>query len=282
MVNPALDPEQGREKPDPMKYPCQWIADEMSWPSNLTPTGGGRSRPVGGPALEHTLNKKDTIMLQLNIVHYGSWQHSGCQWHSRKPQGGRTPCLHSMGFTSHYCLQPSGLLGHESGKDAGFGLGIAGMCKGIRGQDRHSLEAARELQKCMPPLMTLNGGDIEEASLLRPAGEEPGPSPTLEEEASLLGKEDEPSEVSGPIPGHLGISRFVEPAEKITAPVTSTAPCLVSGPCSCPSLKGKKLWEKIDIDPNNPSQWVQAYMVRDNRLPEWWKEFHPLVCSSVV
>ena len=51
-----------------------------------------------------------------------------------------------------------------------------------------------------------------EATLLRPTGEEPGPSPTPEEEPTLLGKEDEPSEAPGPSPRHLGIPRFVQPA----------------------------------------------------------------------
>ena len=37
--------------------------------------------------------------------------------------------------------------------------------------------------------MTLNGDDVMEASLLRPVEEESGPSPTLEEDITLLGEE---------------------------------------------------------------------------------------------
>ena len=48
----------------------------------------------------------------------------------------------------------------------------------------------------MAPLMNLNGNDIVEASLLKPTGEEPRSCPTPEEEAVLLGKEDEPAKVS--------------------------------------------------------------------------------------
>ena len=48
--------------------------------------------------------------------------------------------------------------------------------------------------------MTLNGNDIVKAFILRPTREELGPSPTAEEEAALLGKEDEASEVPGPTP----------------------------------------------------------------------------------
>ena len=125
----------------------------------------------------------------------------------------------------------------------------------------------------MTPLMTLNGDDIVEASQLRPTVEEPGPSPTPEEEAALMGEEDEPSEVPGPTPRHSEIPRFVESAELTTTPVTSAVPCLASEPHSHPSQKAKKLWEGIDVDPNNPGKWIQAYLERDNRLPEWWKQF---------
>ena len=44
--------------------------------------------------------------------------------------------------------------------------------------------AIRELQQCMAPLMTINGDDVMEASLLRPVEEESGPVPTLQEEAA--------------------------------------------------------------------------------------------------
>ena len=60
--------------------------------------------------------------------------------------------------------------------------------------------AARELKQCMAPLMTLSGDNVMEASLLRPAEEELGPSPTPEEETALLGEGDGPSEVPGPTP----------------------------------------------------------------------------------
>ena len=46
-------------------------------------------------------------------------------------------------------------------------------------------EAARELQQCMVPLMSLKGDDIVEATPLRSAKEKQGPSPTPEEEGLL-------------------------------------------------------------------------------------------------
>ena len=53
-------------------------------------------------------------------------------------------------------------------------------------------DSVTELQRCMASLMCLSRDKIEETSLLGPAGEECGTSPTLEEEAILLGEEPEP------------------------------------------------------------------------------------------
>ena len=69
----------------------------------------------------------------------------------------------------------------------------------------------------------------------------------------------------GPTPRHVEILRFIEPAEHTSA-----------APHSYPSCKGKKSWDGIDVNPNNPCWWVQAYLERDSRLLEWWEEFHPL------
>ena len=121
-------------------------------------------------------------------------------------------------------------------------------------------EAARELQQCMAPLMTLRGDYIVEATLLRPTKEGLGPLPTLEEETALLSDEDEPAE---------------EPTEWTTTPVTPASSCPASILHSCPSQKGEKL-ERIDVNPNNSSQWIQDHMKRDGRIPYWWEEFHPL------
>ena len=86
----------------------------------------------------------------------------------------------------------------------------------------------------MAPLMTLNGEDIMEASLLRPAEEESGPFPTPEEGATLLGEGDGASGVPGPNPRHVEIPRFIEPSEWTTSPNTSAASH------SHPSQKGKR------------------------------------------
>ena len=52
----------------------------------------------------------------------------------------------------------------------------------------------------MAPLMTIDEDAVMEASLLGLVEEEPGPSPTQEEEATLLGKGARTSETPGPAP----------------------------------------------------------------------------------
>ena len=48
-------------------------------------------------------------------------------------------------------------------------------------------DAVWELQRCMAPLLVLDGDEIVEASLLSPIGGEHRTSPTPQEEAALLG-----------------------------------------------------------------------------------------------
>ena len=93
--------------------------------------------------------------------------------------------------------------------------------------------------------MTLNGDDVMEASLLRTAEEESGPSPTPEEETTLLGEGDGLSGAPGPASIQAEIPRFVEPAKCTNTPVSSTTPHY------CPSLKREKSLEGIDVNPNN-------------------------------
>ena len=120
----------------------------------------------------------------------------------------------------------------------------------------------------MAPLMTFKGDTIVQATILRPTREEPGLYPTPEEEATLLVEVHESAEAPGPSPGNSSIPSFVEPAEQTTTPNTPTLPCLAPKPHSCPPQKGKKL-EEIDINLNNSGQWVQAFMERNDRIPEW-------------
>ena len=144
--------------------------------------------------------------ITLNITHYGKWQPSGCQWHSRKHQGGEMPHLHSIGFapeTSYLPLLPPTPWEFQvmrQGKTLAMAWALQTWAEASGNKTGILCEAARELQQCMAPLMTLNGDNIVEASLVRLTWEELGSSPTPEEEPTLLSKDDELSEVPGPTP----------------------------------------------------------------------------------
>ena len=135
--------------------------------------------------------------------------------------------------------------------------------------------------------MTLSGDNIIEASLLRPRKEEHGTSPTLEEEAILLG--DNPETTS--LPEHPEIYEQPEPSEQIdTKPTRSTeqTDTLSTPPTlspvtqlSChPSQKAKKPQREIGADPNQAGEWVGSYLQKNERVPEWRREFWSLLCSK--
>ena len=134
----------------------------------------------------------------------------------------------------------------------------------------------RELQRCMVPLMYLSGNEIVEASLLEPTGEEHGTSPTLEEEAGLLGKESKLPETSNTtsLPEHLEIpeprmptewinTRPMEPSEHTDFPSTSPSPSPMPKRSSDPSQKIKKYKGGIGADPNHTSEWVHSSMQKN-------------------
>ena len=60
---------------------------------------------------------------------------------------------------------------------------------------QHCMEwLGQDLQRCMEPLMCLEGDDMLEASLLEATDNEPGASPTPKEEVTLLGEDSAPQE----------------------------------------------------------------------------------------
>ena len=75
-------------------------------------------------------------------------------------------------------------LGYQTRQNLGTGSSSAMLCREVR---EVLCDAAWDLQRCMVPLMHLEGDEIMEALLLGPADDRPGMSPTLEEEAVLLG-----------------------------------------------------------------------------------------------
>ena len=69
------------------------------------------------------------------------------------------------------------------------------MQRGWGCQPEYFGDVVQELQKCIAPLMCLDGDEIVEALLLEPTVDKPRTSPTLEEEAALLREELELAEV---------------------------------------------------------------------------------------
>ena len=260
-----------------MKYPCQWIADKMSQPSNTCPQWWREIKASGrtnlGACIVHTGHNDP------DAQHYTLWQVAAIRLQVLQQKASRwwdaPPTLHGLcpwDFLTP-ASDPQNFQIIRQEKTLALARVLQVCTEASRAKTGILCGAVRELQQCMVPLMTLNGDDVMEASLLRPADEELGPSPTPKEETSLMGEGDGPLGVAGPTPRYMEIPRFVEPAEWTTTPITTNVPH------SCPSWKGKKSWEGSDVDSNNPSQWIQAYLERGSRLPEWWEEFHPLVHS---
>ena len=98
-------------------------------------------------------------------------------------------------------------------------------------------ESAWELQSARP-LMTHSGDDFVEVSLLKPMRWTQH-TPTQEEEAALLGEEIKLPQVPGSPPRQLEIHRFVEPADRSTAP-SASSPSPTPQPSCLPSRKAKK------------------------------------------
>ena len=165
--------------------------------------------------------------------------------------------LHPQGFLPpSMASDPQNLWGMRQEKMLALGQALQTCAEASMAKTGILWEVARELQQCKAPLMTLNGDNVVKASLLRLTGKELGPSSTPEEETALLGKKDGPLGILSPTPRHSEIPRLAEPAEQTTTPGTSTASH------SQPSWKEKKLWEGIDVNPNNPSKWVQTCLER--------------------
>ena len=141
-------------------------------------------------------------------------------------------------------------------KESGFPIGV--LC-----------DAAQELQQFMAPLSALNGEEIVDASLLRPAWGECRSSSTPEKKATLLG--DHRCEIKckiepPPVPEQLEICEFVQPAEWTAAP-TASLPSSPSQPGHLPSQKAKKsLVRATQVDTINDVHWTSAYLEENDRV----------------
>ena len=139
-------------------------------------------------------------------------------------------------------------------------------------------EAAWELQLCMAALLVLNSNEIVEPLLQKAVEGECGTPLTPEEEAALLGNIKPDIEVPQ-VPEWLEIHEQVQSAEQTAAP---TAPfiSLPSPPSPLPSPRAKKPKERAArVDAISVTQWVWSYLEENYRVPEWWREFWPLLQS---
>ena len=133
--------------------------------------------------------------------------------------------------------------------------------------------------------MTMSGDDIVEAFLLKLRGEEHRTLPTLEEEATLLGKEIKLPQVPRS-PEWPEIPRFVEPAKQTTTSSDSSS-SPTAKPSHLPSGKSKKSQQGMKANLNSPGRWVRLYLHKHDSarmvekiyisplFPGWMHEQHP-------
>ena len=80
----------GRERPDPVRYPCHWIAEEISQPSNPHSHCWEEIRASGKLK---ALCMRNMMIILPNTMPYGRWQPLGSQWHNKRSLAGGTPHL---------------------------------------------------------------------------------------------------------------------------------------------------------------------------------------------
>ena len=184
----------GRERPDPVRYPCHWITKEISQPRNPHPHWWKEIKASGmlnvGACIVHkeyddysaqhyTLWQVAAFRLPLAQQEASSWWDLLPALHRLCPLDFIPPASDSWNFQiiqQEKTLAPARAL-QACAEASGAKWGV--QCRVIR-----------EFQQCMALLMTINRDDVMEASLLRPLEEESGPSTTLEEETAFLGEKD--------------------------------------------------------------------------------------------
>ena len=143
----------------------------------------------------------------------------------------------------------------------------------------------QQLQRCMAPLMCLNGYKIVETSLLEPTWDRHGTSPTPEERATILGEKQGPSEAPeaiAPFQECLETPQLKETTEQFDA-LSTPVPSKV---CHDASQKTKRSQQRIEppslptANPDIISNWVLAYLEKSREIPNWWWEFWSICCQG--
>ena len=145
-------------------------------------------------------------------------------------------------------------------------------------------DVAQDLQRCMAPLICLEGDEIVQALLLGPTDDGPRMSPILEEEAVLLGGEPEPQEATVlPCEHPEETPKPEEHVEWFDTPCLPAPSAIASGSSSNQSWDTRSAQHRArprclaTPDPlDNPNDWVLTYLAERDEIPNWWLEFWSL------
>ena len=281
--------------PDPVDQSNQWSKAEMDR-VGYHPCWWKEIRTLKRYTLESAL-KKYTIERDLSepeALYFSWWQAVAFRLplpNRRHWVGGIfhpvfMGCI--LGISCPMLMLPEWETSRQLGRKKTLALARALQCctERLGAPTRVLCNAAQELQRCMAPLMCLNWDEIVEAPLLEPMGDEPGTSPTLEEEATLLGEEQglpEAPETTASLWECLKTPKPKEPTEHIDTLSTS----VFSKPCQDPFQKIKRSQGRIEPKslPNPDldiiSDWVQAYLKKSGEIPDWWWDFWSICCQGV-
>ena len=196
LLNP--DPSHGSKgPPDLVNHPSWWILEEMdrarAHPHWWEEIRANKRLTIGSGPRRHIVWENFS---EPEALHYAQWQVAAFRLSLSQQEAlgwwDAPPWLHGLcphDFLPH--IDASGTRDFQTVRQEKT-LALAHVlraCTERSGALTGFLsDAAWELQKCMAPLIHLNGDDIVEASLLETTGEECEMSPMLDVEATLLGK----------------------------------------------------------------------------------------------
>ena len=107
--------------------------------------------------------------------------------------------------------------------------------------------------------------------------------PTPEEEATLLGKELELLEapvVAASLQEHLETPEPIKSTEQINTLSTPAPSSPTPKPFHHFSWKIKKSQWGIEANPSLTSKWIQSFIGKKERVPDWWREFQSILYSK--
>ena len=246
----TLSRPKGRARQSKLPLQVDLSRDFQAW-HPPPPTGGRRLEPVGGPFRGHCEGRSWWLPgptfcamagggLQVASCPAGGLQVVGCPalaWQASSPRF----------YACHWYLWPQGLLRSWGKRRPWPWPGhYRPVPKNLGPQQVFYVMLHESFRNVWLP-DDPQWGWYSWGLLLKPTGQEHGTSPTLEEEATILGREIKPPQVLGSLPEQPEICRFVEPAKQSTTPgVSSPSPMsnLVTSILRRPRNPGKG-WKPI-------------------------------------